>query len=310
MPTLLFCSPTDSPDKWRKSLQARMPELEVRVWPAVGRHEDIEYALVWQPPPDVLSALPNVKIIFSLGAGVDHLLATTVLPKDVPFVRMMDPALTEGMGEYVLYHVLRYHRHMREYASQQRERVWRELSQVRPMDRRVGIMGLGAMGRDAANKLAALGFAVAGWSRGPRSIAHIETYHGRDQFLSFLQDMHILVCLLPLTPETDGILNRETFSALPRGACLINAGRGRHLVEQDLLDALDSNHLAAATLDVFHSEPLPTEHPFWSHPNVTVTPHIASLTNPATAAIHVIDNIRRLEQGESLVGIVDLERGY
>ena len=287
-----------------------MPELEVRIWPGVGRDEDIEYALVWQPPPDVFSQLPNLKIIFSLGAGVDHLLATTELPKDVPFVRMMDPALTEGMGEYVLYHVLRYHRHMSEYASQQREGVWRELPQVRPMDRRVGVMGLGMMGRDAATKLAALGFAVTGWRRSDATVAHIKTYHGRDQLVSFLQDTQILVCLLPLTPETEGILNKDTFAALPRGACVINAGRGRHLAEQDLLDALDSNHLAGATLDVFRSEPLPREHPFWSHPKVTVTPHIASLTNPASAAAHVVNSIRRFERGEPLIGVVDLKRNY
>ncbi len=310
MPTLLFCSPTDSPDKWRKSLQARMPELEVRVWPAVGRQEDIEYALIWQPPPDVLGRLANLKVIFSLGAGVDHLLASAALPDGVPLVRMIDPALTEGMSEYVLYHVLRYHRYMSEYASQQRERVWRELPQVRPMDRRVGIMGVGVMGADVVHKLATLGFAVRAWRRSDRSIAHVKIYHGYDQLISFLQDTQILVCLLPLTPDTEGILNRETFSALPTGAYVISVGRGQHLVEQDLLDALDSDHLGGATLDVFHREPLPPDHPFWSHPKVTLTPHIASLTNPNTAATHVIDNIRRLQQGEQLIGVVDLKLGY
>ena len=310
MPTLLFCSPIDSAERWQASLQRLMPELDVRVWPAVGRHEDIEYALVWQPPPDVLGQLANLKVIFSLGAGVDHLLAGATLPDGVPLVRMIDPALTEGMTEYVLYHVLRYHRHMSKYASQQRQRVWRELPQVRPMDRRVGIMGLGVMGGDVANKLTALGFAVRAWRRSDRAIANVRIYHGYDHLISFLRDTEILVCLLPLTPDTEGILNRETLSALPSGACVISVGRGRHLVEEDLLDALDNNHLAGATLDVFRSEPLPTEHSFWSHPKVTLTPHIASLTNPTTAAAHVIGNIRRLQQGEPLIGVVDLKRGY
>lgn len=310
MPTLLFCSPTDSPAQWQVSLQGLMPDLEVRVWPAVGRHEDIEYALVWQPPPDVLGRLPNLKVIFSLGAGVDHLLASTALPDGVPLVRMIDPALTEGMTEYVLYHVLRYHRRMSEYASQQRDRVWRELPQVRPMDRRVGIMGLGVMGGDVANKLMTLGFAVRAWRRSARSIAHIKIYHGDDQLIAFLQDTQILVCLLPLTPDTEGILNRDTFSALPTDACVISVGRGRHLVEEDLLGALDNNHLAGATLDVVRTEPLPPAHPFWRHPKVTLTPHIASLTNPTTAVTHVVDNICRLQQGEPLIGVVDLKQGY
>jgi glyoxylate/hydroxypyruvate reductase A len=310
MPTLLFFSPTDSPKQWQASLQRLMPELEVRVWPAVGRHQDIEYALVWRPPPDVLGHLPNLKVIFSLGAGVDHLLASAALPGGLPFVRMIDPALTEGMSEYVLYHVLHYHRHMSEYASQQRERVWRELPQVRAADRRVGIMGLGVIGGDVASKLTTLGFAVRAWCRSDRSITHVKIYHGYDQLISFLRDTQILVCLLPLTPDTEGILNRERFSALPSGACMINVGRGRHLVEEDLLDALDNNHLAGATLDVFRTEPLPTADPFWKHPKVTVTPHIASLTNPTTAAAHVIENIRRSQRGEPLVGVVDRKRGY
>lgn len=310
MPTLLFCSPTDSSAQWQVSLQRLMPDLEVRVWPAVGRHEDIEYGLVWQPPPDVLGRLPNLKVIFSLGAGVDHLLASAALPDGVPLVRMIDPVLTEGMSEYVLYHVLRYHRHMSEYVSQQRDRVWRELPQVRPMDRRVGIMGLGVMGGDVAKKLVTLGFAVRAWRRSDRSVENVKIYYGFDQLISFLQDTQILVCLLPLTPDTEGVLNREAFSALPTGACVISVGRGRHLVEEDLLDALDNNHLAGATLDVVRTEPLPSAHPFWRHPKVTLTPHIASLTNPTTAAAHVVENVRRSQRGEPLVGVVDRKRGY
>ncbi|MFQ6024595.1 MAG: 2-hydroxyacid dehydrogenase, partial [Acidiferrobacterales bacterium] len=284
-----------------------MPELEVRVWPDRGNPEEIEYALVWQPLHDALSNLPNLKVIFSLGAGVDHLLKETGLPEGVPIVRMVDPGLSEGMREYVLFHVLRYHRHMLEYEIQQRECRWQELPQTRPGDRRIGIMGLGVLGAEVAQKLTALGFAVAGWSRTAKMIDGVDSFHGRDQLDQFLEHTDILVCLLPLTSETEGILNRRTFAALPGGAYVINVARGRHLIEEHLLEALDSEHIAGATLDVFRTEPLPRDHPFWRHPKVTVTPHIASITSPDTGAIPVVENIRRHQKGEPLTNVVDVK---
>jgi glyoxylate/hydroxypyruvate reductase A len=310
MPALLFINPQDASGVWPQALARAMPALEIRVWPDVGDRSDIEYAVVWKPPTDSMRALPNLKAIFSLGAGVDYLFTNTELPEDVPLVRLIDPALTEGMTEYVLYHVLRYHRHMGEYESQQRQRVWRELPQVRPGDRNVGIMGLGVIGGDAAAKLALLGFSVAGWSRSAKRLPQVRSFFGPDQLEAFLTRSEILVCVLPLTPETEGILNKCTLAALPPGAYVISAGRGGHVIEEDLLAALDSGHIVGATLDVSHTEPLPTEHPFWTHPKVTVTPHIASITNPFTASMQVVDNIRRLQQGEALVGVVDRQRRY
>jgi glyoxylate/hydroxypyruvate reductase A len=310
MPALLFISPQDASGAWPEALARAMPALELRVWPDVGEQADVQYAVVWKPPADSLRALPNLKAIFSLGAGVDYLFTNTELPEDVPLVRLIDPALTEGMTEYVLYHVLRYHRYMGAYEAQQRRRVWRELPQVRPGDRTIGIMGLGIIGGDIAAKLALLGFSVAGWSRSAKRLPQVRSFFGRDQLEPFLKRSEMLVCVLPLTPETEGILNKNTLAALPRGACLISAGRGGHVIEQDLLAALDSGHIAGATLDVFHTEPLPAEHPFWTHPKVTVTPHTASITNPYTASMQVADNIRRLQQGEALVGLVDRQHRY
>jgi glyoxylate/hydroxypyruvate reductase len=310
MPALLFIAPEDASGVWPEALARVMPALEVRVWPDAGDRADIEYAVVWKPPADSLRALPNLKAIFSLGAGIDYLFRNTELPEDVPLVRLIDPALTEGMTEYVLYHVLRYHRYMSEYEAQQRQHVWRELPQVRPGDRNIGVMGLGVIGSDAASKLALLGFSVAGWSRSAKRMPRIRSFFGRGQLEAFLTRSEILACVLPLTPETEGILSKNTFAALPRGAYVISAGRGGHVIEADLLAALNSGHIAGAALDVFCSEPLPAEHPFWNHPNVTVTPHIASITNPYTASMQVANNIRRLQQDEALVGIVDRQRGY
>jgi glyoxylate/hydroxypyruvate reductase len=310
MPALLLISPPEIADIWQEALRRAIPALEVRVWPDTGGRAEIEYAVVWKPPADSMRELPNLKAIFSLGAGVDYLFTGTELPRDVPVVRMIDPALTEGMTEYVLYHVLRYHRHMSDYEAQQRQRRWSELPQTRPGDRNIGIMGLGVIGGDAASKLALLGFSVAGWSRSAKRLQHVRSFFGRDQLEAFLRRTEILACLLPLTPETEGILNKDTFAALPRGAFVISAGRGGHLIETDLVAALGSGHIAGATLDVFQTEPLPAEHPLWGHPKVTVTPHVASITNPYTASMQVAENIRRLQRGEALVGVVDRQRRY
>lgn len=310
MPTILFKSDVDSARDWKQALQSAMPELEVRIWPDSGDSDDIEYALIWTPIGDVLHTLPNLKVVFSLGAGVDHLLRQKGLRRDVPIVRMVDSALTQGMSEYLLFHVLRYHRRMPEYAAQQHERRWQQLPQVVPQKRRIGIMGLGIMGADVASKLAALDFNVAGWSRSHKCLTGIQCFYGTDQLHTFLSDTEILICLLPLTLHTKAIINQQTLATLPRGAYVINVARGAHVNEDDLLAALESGHVAGATLDVFADEPLPAGHPFWGHPAVTVTPHIASLTNPSTAAAHIVTNIRRHQRGRALTDVVDWEKGY
>ncbi len=307
---LLFKSEIDRADWWAAELAKLEPELEVRVWPDVGDPADIEFALVWMHEPGSLKAFPNLKGIFSLGAGVDHIFRDPDLPPGVPITRVVDPDLTDRMTEYVLLHVLRYHRQQPAYDAQQARGEWRELHQPAAHDRRVGVMGLGVLGRDAAGRLADLGFRVAGWSRSAKEIEGVETFHGRDGLDAFLARTDILVCLLPLTPATEDILDARLFARLPEGAYLINAARGRHLVEEDLLAALDSGRIAGATLDVFRREPLPPEHPFWRHPKVTVTPHIASITDPRSVARQVVENIHRLRAGRPPLHRVDPAAGY
>jgi glyoxylate/hydroxypyruvate reductase A len=309
---LLFISEVDRADWWKAELARASPGLEVRAWPDIGDPTDIVYALVWKPRAGVLAKLPNLAAIFSLGAGVDHIFGDPGVPAGVPVTRIVDADLTAGMSEYVLLHVLRYHRNQPALDRQQRDHVWdmrmSEMRQAR--ETQVGVMGLGEIGSDAAVKLSMMGFDVAGWSRTPTDMHGIECFAGESGFAPFLARAHILVCLLPLTPATTGILDAKTFAAMPRGGYVINAGRGGHLVEDDLVPALDSGQLAGATLDVFATEPLPPGHPFWDHPRITVTPHNASVTDPRSVAAQVAENIRRHRAGEKLLNLVDRATGY
>jgi glyoxylate/hydroxypyruvate reductase len=306
---LLFLSADDPAEAWRAELRARIPGLEVQIWPEVGDPAAIEVALVWRPPPGELARYPNLKAIMSLGAGVDGLLADPELP-DVPLARMVDPSLTRTMTEYVLLAVLRHHRGIDRFERAQRAREWAYAFPPQAADRRVGVMGLGELGERAARQLVAHGFQVLGWSRGPKSIEGVVSYAGRSELHTFLHRTDILVCLLPLTSDTEGILDAATFAELPHGAFVINVARGQHLVERDLIQALDSGHLAGATLDVFREEPLPADSPLWDHPKVLVTPHVASYCVPASAANGVATNIRRVLAGEPLLHQVDRAKGY
>ncbi len=308
--TLLFYSTVDSAARWRAQLERLTGELDIRVWPEIGDPADIDYALVWRPEPGLLAALPNLKLILSLGAGVDHLLGDPQLPRHLPIVRLVDPHMTAAMSEYVALQVLRLHRRDLDYRAQQQATAWRELDQKNAADRRVGILGFGELGQDAARQLRALGFDVAGWSRSEKTAAGIACHVGAAGLPRLLARSEILVCLLPLTAETEGILNTSTLALLPRGAALVNAARGAHLVEEDLLAALASGQLSGAVLDVFRDEPLPAGHPFWHHPRIVVTPHVAAFTNPASAAPIILDNIRRFEEGRPLLNRVDPARGY
>ena len=306
---LLFLSPDDPAEAWRAELQERIPDLDVRIWPEVGDPADINIALVWRPPPGELARYPNLRAILSLGAGIDGLIADPDLP-DVPLARMVDPSLTRTMTEYVLLAVLRHHREFDRFERAQQARDWAYAFPPQVADRRVGILGLGELGSAAAQALVAHGFEVLGWSRSPKALHGVVSYAGRSELHNFLHRTDILVCLLPLTADTVGILDTATFAALPHGACVINVARGQHLVEDDLVKALDSGHLAGATLDVFREEPLPLASPLWTHPKVLVTPHVASYSLPATAAEGVAANIRRVLAGEPLLHQVDRARGY
>jgi glyoxylate/hydroxypyruvate reductase len=307
---LLFRSTVDSAARWRSQLTRLTHELDVRVWPEIGDPTEIDYALVWRPETGFLASLPSLKLILSLGAGVDHLLADPQLPRHIPIVRLVDPHMTDAMSEYVILQVLRLHRRDLDYRAQQEAGIWRELDQQNAAEQRVGILGLGELGQDAAKKLKALGFDAAGWSRSQKSLPGVTSFAGAAGFAPLLSRSEILICLLPLTTETEGILNANTLALLPKGAALVNAARGAHLVEEDLLAALASGQISVAVLDVFRQEPLPAGHPFWRHPRVIVTPHVAAFTNPTTAAPIILDNIRRFEDGRPLLNQVDLARGY
>ena len=284
----------------------------MRVHPDIGEASDIVAALVWKPPPGLLASLPNLKLIHSKGAGIDHLSTDPDLPAGIPVVRLVDRSARLLMTQYVVHAALRHHRHMDHYAAAQSASQW---GQLPPPDTdtektTVAVLGLGAMGQDAARMLSTLGFHVIGWSRGPKDIPGVECVEGAEALPSILGQSRILVCLLALTEETRSIINARTLAALPRGAYVINPARGAHVADEDLLSALDSGHIAGAALDVFHGEPLASEHRFWSHPKVIVTPHISADALPRTAAEQVADNIRRAVAGQPLLNPVDVARGY
>ncbi len=306
---LLFYSEVDDAEAWRRELVRRLPGLEVRLWPDVGDPKGIEAALVWRPPPGLLASLPALRAVFSLGAGVDDLLADPTLP-DVPLCRMVDPSLVATMGDFVLAVALYYHRAFDRYAELQRACRWHTRLPRPLVETRVGVMGLGEIGAPVAERLRGAGFTVRGWSRSRRSLAGVSCFAGAEERDAFLAEVDVLVCLLPLTPETRGVLNAELFARLPAGAVLVHVGRGGHLVEEDLLDALDRGHLRGAWLDTVPSEPLEADHPFWRHPRIRITPHVAAYGLPETGAAFVADNLRRLRDGRPLRGLVDRARGY
>ncbi len=306
---ILFISDIDDPRAWERELSRRLGPIDFRVWPELGDPAEIEVALVWRPPPGLLARLPRLRLIQALSAGVDALLADPTLP-DVPLCRMVDASLTTTMVEFVTTVVLFFHRDLDHYARQQRAAIWRQRAPQPAAATRVGLMGLGVLGRAVAERLTGLGFTVRGWSRTRHALEGVTTFAGADGLAPFLGGCDILICLLPLTPATEGILDARLFAALPPGAVVVNVGRGRHLVAQDLLDALDCGRLRAAWLDVFADEPLPPDHPFWRHPRIHLTPHVAAWTHPESAADVVVDNLRRLEAGAPLRHRVDRTRGY
>lgn len=296
---------------WVPALRDALHDFDLRVAPETGNPAEIEYIIGWKPYKGDKTQWPNLKAMLSLGAGVNLFMGHPEYPDHIPLVRMIDPDLAQGMMEYVVSYVLRFHRrhdHMR--AMAQTLPPWSPGMPVFARDRVVGIMGLGEMGMACATALKALGFHVRGWTRTQRREDGIETFHGVDGLKPFLTGCDILVCLLPLTAQTRGILNRDVFLNLPRGACVINAGRGAHTVDADLIEALESGHLDQAAFDVFNTEPLPLDHPFWQISNLHITPHIASITNPSSGARHLKAAITAISQGETPPGLVMTDRGY
>jgi len=295
--------------KWAEVFCREAPEIDFRIWPDVGDPLRVRYLAAWEPPSDICTRFPNLKLLFSTGAGIDQFDLAT-LPSQLPVLRMIEPGIVGGMVEYVAHAVLDLHRDMPAYRRAQQRCQWQPLPVRMASDRRVGVLGLGSLGQAVLAQLVALGFQCAGWSRSRHAIDRARCFAGEAELPEFLGGAEILVCLLPLTAETRGFLNGALFAQLPQGAALVHVGRGPQLVVPDLLTALEVGRLAEAVLDVTDPEPLPPAHPLWAHERVRITPHIASQTQPATAAHAVLDNLRRFARGESLLGLVDRSRGY
>ncbi len=305
--SIAIVSPGRDPQVWIDALRVHSPEIDLQVYPAIKRPEAVEMALLWQHPPRYLSSFPNLKLISSLGAGVDHILSDSDLPTDLPIVRIVDEKLTWSMTNYVIMGVLNYHRQFVRYQEDQQKAIWDMSNPEIPT--RIGVMGVGALGGDVLDKLNALGFEVIGFGFSPKE-GFRHPYFYKEQLEEFLSQVNVLVCLLPLTPDTEGVLNLKLFEKCQPGTYLINVARGKHLVEEDLLVALKKGYLQGALLDVFQVEPLPKAHPFWTEKRVQLTPHIASVTNPKAASPQIIENYHRLKAGLPLLNLVSRTRGY
>jgi glyoxylate/hydroxypyruvate reductase A len=307
--TFLYKSDRERGLRWAELFRRRAPELDFRLWPDIGDAAQVRFLLAWEPPEDLGTRFPNLEVLFSSGAGVDQF-DFAALPSALRVVRMVEPGIIRGMVEYVMHAVLDLHRDMPAYRRQQQHGQWSPLPVKPAAGRRIGVLGLGSLGQAVLAQLLPFGFDCAGWSRSRHAIDGVRCHAGADELDAFLLRTDILVCLLPLTDATRGVLNASLFGRLPSGAALVHVGRGSQLVAEDLIRALDAGQLSEAVLDVADPEPLPQDHALWRHPRIRITPHIASVTQPESAAEVVLENLRRFEAGEPLVGAVDRSRGY
>ena len=308
---MVLIAPTRDTSVWVKGLKAIDPELEIYTHPEVPEEAKagIRCAVTWLHPKGSLGEFPNLELVCSMGAGVDHLIDDPDIAPETPMTRIVDPALAWSMSNFCLTALLNYHRQWQHFVEQQADKRWAQKDECE-LELRVGVLGLGFLGQDLAQKVAQLGFYVAGYSQSPKEVDGVESFAGPDQLDDFLGKVNALVCLLPLTDDTESFLNKAFFARCQPGTYLINVARGSHLVEDDLIPALEAGHLSGAVLDVFRKEPLPADHPFWSDSRITVTPHHASLTNPQAAIPQIMENYQRMVQGEPLKNEVDKGKGY
>lgn len=307
--SILLVSTSRDPKQWAASLKEKNDALDIQIYPDVDRPEDVEFAISWKHPEGLYQEYPNLKVIASMGAGVNHILKDEQLPKDVKVTRIVDDQLTKDMSQFVLLQCLAVSRNLFKHLNDQSSKSWNTKPYQTPEKTSVGIMGFGVLGQAAGKVLKSNGFDVIGYANSSKTVDGIEVY-GSDQQDEFLKNTQILVCLLPVTSETKGVLNLKLFEKLKEDAYLINVARGEHLVEEDLIRAIDQGALRGASLDVFQQEPLPESHPFWSHENIQITPHIASMTDPESVAKQLLENYRHMKNGESLMNEVNVDKGY
>lgn len=305
--SVLVISPGRDPEVWARELRNQHPGMNVFVYPEAHDKEEVEFAVSWKHPRGIYKNYPNLKVIASMGAGVDHITSDPEIPEHIKITRVIDNDLSKDMSAFVLGLILDY---LRNISFHHENRKWEPKKYKRIADVQVGIMGLGVLGTAVAKTLQLNGFNVLGWANSAHQLEGIKTFSGVAHLEEFLQQTSILVNLLPLTSLTENILNKGLFQKLPKGAYVINVARGEHLDEQDLLEMIDSGHLSGASLDVFRKEPLPEEHPFWSHPKIHITPHIASITNPKTVVPQIIENYERMTEEEELMNVVERQKGY
>ena len=305
--SFLIVSSQRDPKDWVEALKAEAPDLDLEVYPEVQDPEKVEFVLSWKHPHGIYKDFPNLKVIASMGAGIDHIIEDPDIPEHIKITRVIDEQLTKDMSVFVLSLILD---HLRNLSFHYCSKEWNPKKYLRPEDVQVGIMGMGVLGVGVAETLIKNKFNVTGWSRTKKEILGVTTFHGNEQLQEFLEDSGVLVNLLPLTSETKNILNKDLFERLPEGAYVINVARGPHLVEDDLLEMIEKGHLAGAALDVFRKEPLPKDHPFWSIDKIKITPHIASVTLPKTVVPQILDNYRRMKEGKKLENVVSREKEY
>ncbi|SFR49612.1 glyoxylate/hydroxypyruvate reductase A [Marinobacter gudaonensis] len=307
---ILFVAGDPKPERWTVPIKELLPEAEISVWDPEGPAVDADYAIVWQPPEALFEREKHLKAVFNLGAGIDGLLKVANLPQNLTIVRLEDAGMSVQMAEYVLHQLLEASREMETYREQQRQGIWKIHRPIKRSEWPVGVMGLGHIGKRVARTLADLDYQVSGWARGVHNLEGVSTYAGPDQLGDFLQSSRVLVNTLPLTDDTRNIIDYGLLSQLQPGAVLINVGRGEHLVEDDLLRALDDGTLLRASLDVFRKEPLPEGHPFWQRKEITITPHISARTLRDATIEQITSKIRDHAAGRTISGIVDTDRGY
>lgn len=297
-------------EPWKKALIEKLPNTTIEVYPNVKNNESVDFVICWKPKKNVFKQFPNIKIIQSVGASIEHITNSQTINTDSIITRIIDKKLSNDMWEFLIAIVLSELKNTRIYLAQKSSKTWHQHDYKSISNTSVSILGLGQIGSFVAEKFGQIGFNVKGWSNSSKQIPNVNSYHKENEFNLFLNNSDFLINLLPLTDKTKGILNKSTFQELPRNSFVINVGRGEHLIEEDLINQLDNSLLSGAFLDVFKEEPLPKEHLFWNHPKIQITPHVASLTNVKTATNQIIENYNRFLNNEELINIVSLKKGY